>query len=94
MEAIRSANPKIGKPLIIGARHKEEYQRSTCYFLTPVNNEHVIRYTVIDGVVFDDSSNVVDGIEAWDDGGDASVCGLKILSMEDIHDESADLEAR
>ena len=94
VEAIRSTNPRIGKTLIIGARHKEEYQRSTCYFLTPVNNEHVIRYTVIDGVVFDDSSNVVDGIEAWDDGGDASVCGLKILSMEDIHDESADLEAR
>jgi len=93
VEAIRSANPKVGKTLIIGARHKEEYQRSSCYFLTPESDGHTIRYTVIDGLVLDDASQVVDGVEAWDDAGDASVCGLKILSMEDVHDESADVAA-
>ena len=90
VEAIRSANPKVGKTLIIGVRHKEEYQRTSCYLLTPKDR---IRYTVIDGLVLDDSSKVVDGVEAWDDGGDPSVCGLKILSMEDIHDESTDVAA-
>merc|ERR1711892_23536 len=92
IEAIRSANPVVGEILKIGVRHKEEFKRSTCVFYPPPHEPYV-SYKVIDGVVFDNTDHVVTGIEAWDDGGDASVCGLKILAMEDIHDESPDLEA-
>ena len=90
VEAIRSADPGLGKTLIIGARHREEYQRSGCSFRTPPYQEHVTTYEIIDGVVYDDNNEVVDGIKAWDDSGGASVCGLKIISMEESHDESVD----
>jgi len=94
IEAIRSAHPTVGETLVIGARHREEFERSTCEFRSPPNdasNGESYIYKVIDGVVYDDTDEVVDGIEAWNDGGDPSVCGLKILAMEDIHDEDPDL---
>jgi len=92
IEAIRSANPVVGEPLIIAVRHKEEFTRSTCEFRRPLEDGSVsISYKVIDGVVYDGNDQVVDGVEPWNDSGDLSVCGLKVLSMEDMHDESPDL---
>ena len=93
IEAIRSANPVVGEPLVIAVRHKEEFTRSTCEFRRPLEDGSVsISYKVIDGVVYDGNDQVVDGVEPWNDSGDLSVCGLKVLSMEDMHDESPDIK--
>ena len=41
-------------------------------------------------MVYDKSGMEVDGVEAWDDGGDPSVCGIRIESMEAVHGEEDD----
>ena len=41
----------------------------------------------------DETGVAVDGVESWDDGGDSSVCGILIQSMEEHHGESPDLES-
>ena len=50
-------------------------------------------YYVWEGVVYDKSGNEVVGVKAWDDGGDPSVCGIRIESMEDVHGEDDDLNS-
>ena len=45
------------------------------------------------GQVVDETGAAVDGVEPWDDGGDSSVCGILIQSMEEHHGESPDLES-
>ena len=41
----------------------------------------------------DETGAAVDGVEPWDDGGDSSICGILIQSMEEHHGESPDLES-
>ena len=88
IEAIRTSAPKIGEPLIIAARHREEFERGSCDFRTPSLN---VVYTVTEGTVYDENGTAVDGIEAWDDSGDPTVCGIKILAMDSVHDEDSDV---
>ena len=90
IEAIRSNNPQIGHPLIVAVRHRGEYLRANCTFLTPNAG---FKYWVHDGVVHDKDGAPVAGIEPWDDGGDPSVCGIRIEAMEDKHDESSDINS-
>jgi len=90
IEAIRTNNPQVGNPLIIAVRHRGEYLRHECKFTSPSFNTH---YWIRDGVVVDEEGNAVDGVEPWDDGGDSSVCGIRIASMQDIHDEEDDLNS-
>merc|ERR1711936_691800 len=91
--AIRSANPTVGEPLIIAVRHREEFIRSDCYFYPPPHEDvdYGVWYYVSNGTVYDNTDQAVDGIEFWNDGGDASTCGIKILEMADFHDESDNL---
>ena len=48
---------------------------------------------MVGDLVTDQTGQVVEGIEAWDDGGDGSVCGIRILEMEDHHGQEDDLNA-
>ena len=67
--------------------YSEEYSRASCSWRSP---NYEIEYTVQDGVVLDGNGDVVDGVEAWDDGGDASVCGIRIESLEEAQDEDSE----
>ena len=40
--------------------------------------------------VTDQDGDLVEGVEAWDDGGDASVCGIRIESLQEIQDEDSE----
>ena len=44
-----------------------------------------ILYQLEDGVVTDQRGEVVEGVEAWDDGGDPSVCGIRSVSPRPSH---------
>ena len=68
--------------------NKGEYSRANCSFHAPLSSSVV--YYVWNGVVYDKSGMEVDGVEAWDDGGDPSVCGIRIESMEAVHGEEDD----
>ena len=70
----------------------EEYRRGNCSFRAPSDYSDV-EYWIVDGQVVDETGAAVDGVEPWDDGGDASVCGILIQSMEDHHGESPDLDS-
>ena len=103
IESIRSNNPRIGHPLILGVRHRgscdifhfscliinysEEYSRASCSWRSP---DYETEYTVQDGVVLDGNGDVADGVEAWDDGGDSSVCGIRIESLQESQDEDSE----
>ena len=52
-----------------------------------------MEFWILDGQVVDETGAAVAGVEPWDDGGDASVCGILIQSMEEIHGESQDLDS-
>ena len=67
----------------------EEYRRGNCSFRAPSDYSDV-EYWILDGQVVDETGAAVAGVEPWDDGGDASVCGILIQSMEEIHGESQD----
>ena len=66
-------------------RHRQEYSRANCTFSPPLDTN--ILYQVVEGEVTDQTGQVVEGVEAWDDGGDPSVCGIRILEMQDYHGE-------
>merc|ERR1719369_705800 len=87
LEVIRTAFPENGKPLVIAAKHKAEYQRKSCSILFPQGHSGIQSVKVIDGVVYDDHDMPVDDIEAWDDGDD-NTCGIKILEKLPDHDDS------
>ena len=74
IEAMRTEEPRVGQPLILAVRHRQEYRRANCTFSPPLDTRD---YQVVDGVVTDQDGQAVEGIEAWDDGGDPSVCGLR-----------------
>ena len=81
IESIRTRFPAVGETLILGVKHRKEFLRSTCHFHPPPNDiGSDVWYKVTDGVVYDNNDQQVDGIEAWDDGGDSSTCGIKILT--------------
>ena len=49
---------------------------------------------VVGDVVYDAvTGEVAEGVEAWNDGGQANVCGIKILSMDNVHDEGDELNS-
>ena len=75
LEAIRTEVPEVGKPLILAVRHRQEYSRANCTFSPPLDTN--ILYQVVEGEVTDQTGEVVEGVEAWDDGGDLSVCGIR-----------------
>ena len=74
IESIRTARPKVGQPLILAVRHRQEYRRANCTFSPPLDSRD---YQVVGGEVTDQTGQQVQGIEAWDDGGDPSVCGIR-----------------
>ena len=43
---------------------------------------------MVDGAVFDETGKAVDWAEAWDDGGDSAVCGLRILKQTSEHEDA------
>ena len=63
----------------MAVRHRQEYSRGNCTFSPPLDTQ--ILYQVEGGVVTDQTGEVVEGVEAWDDGGDQSVCGIRFLSL-------------
>ena len=56
-------------------RHRAEYSRANCTFRPPLTPDLV--YQVVGGLVMDQTGQQDEGIEAWDDGGDDSVCGIR-----------------
>ena len=82
IEAICSAHPVVGEPLIIGVRHSKDFLRPACKFHAPSFwTKYGTRvYRVKDGVVYDNNGQEVGDMEPWDDGGDPLVCGLKTVS--------------
>ena len=77
IEAIRTEQPVVGQPLILAVRHRQEYSRANCTFTPPLDTS--ISYQVVGGVVTDQTGQVVEGVAAWDDGGDPSVCGIRFV---------------
>ena len=77
IESIRTEQPQPGQPLILAVRHRQEYSRANCSFTPPLDTS--ISYHLVDGQVTDQTGQVVDGVEAWDDGGDPSVCGIRFV---------------
>ena len=67
--------------------YSEENSRVACSWRSP-NTE--VEYTVQGGQVTDQDGDQVDGVEAWDDGGDNSVCGIRIESLQEIQDEDSE----
>ena len=67
--------------------HSEEYSRASCSWRSP---DYETEYTIQDGVVLDGNGDVADGVEAWDDGGDSSVCGIRIESLQESQDEDSE----
>ena len=94
MRAIRSNNPRLGHPLVLAAGHRSEYTRTNCTLAAPTDISNVVYIVPGDGHVYDGAGNVADGVEVWDDGGDRSVCGVRILSMDSSHSESSDLNSQ
>ena len=85
---IRTASPENGKPLVIAAQHKAENTRTGCTIYYPSNHDgDQASFTVVDGKVYDRNNEVVDYIEAWDDGYE-NTCGIKILEKSDEHEDS------
>ena len=68
----------------------EEYSLGSCYFVSPSGS---IEYHLDNGQVVDGDGALVDDVDVWDDGGDSSVCGIRIQEMKDIHDEENDLHS-
>ena len=68
---------------MLAVRHRQEYSRANCTFSPPLDTN--ILYQLEDGVVTDQSGEVVEGVEAWDDGGDPSVCGIWSVSPRPSH---------
>ena len=64
VEVIRTAAPENGKPLIIAAKHKAKYTRNECMIW--FDGQHFV--IVFEGNVYDENNDIVDWIEAWDDG--------------------------
>ena len=92
LEVIRTAAHENGKPLIVAARPKPEYTRKSCeVWFPPDDDGWQHKYSVVDGAVYDENGQIVDNIEAWDEGNDHT-CGLKILEKTDEHD-GTDLRA-
>ena len=88
---MRTPHPALGHHLTLAVRHREEFRRAECKFhLPPGGSGEVAWYSVQNGQVVDDTGEVVDGVEAWDDGGDPTVCGIKIHAMQPEHQEEAD----
>ena len=83
VELIRTATPQDGSSLIIAAKHKPSYIRSSCKIFAPSRET----FTVRDGGVFNGQNEVVNGIEAWDDG-DSYTCGINILEKTSDFDEN------
>ena len=75
LEAIRTNHPRVGHPLVLAVRHRAEYSRANCTFHPPLVPD--LFYQVVGGRVTDQTGHQVEGIEAWDDGGDDSVCGIR-----------------
>ena len=75
-------NKKISIPINL-----EEYSRASCSWRSP---NYEIEYTVQDGQVLDVNGDVVDGVDAWDDGGDSSVCGIRIESLQESQNEDSE----
>ena len=68
---------------MLAVRHRQEYSRANCTFSPPLDTN--ILYQLEDGVVTDQRGEVVEGVEAWDDGGDPSVCGIRSVSPRPSH---------
>ena len=64
---MRTNRPRVGHPLVLAVRHRAEYSRHNCTLRPPLQPD--ILYQVQDGVVTDQTGQVVDGVQAWDDGG-------------------------
>ena len=77
IESIRTEEPQLGQPLILAVRHREEYSRANCSFTPPLDTS--ISYQLVEGKVTDQTGQMGEGVEAWDDGGDPSVCGIRFL---------------
>ena len=91
VEVIRTARPRLGHPLVLAVRHRAEYSRTNCTLRPPLQPD--LLYQVEGDRVMDQTGHLVHGVQAWDDGGDGSVCGIKILEMQDYHGEEEDLNS-
>ena len=91
IELVRTSAPENGLPLVLGCKHKVEYDRYSCVFWSPPDSTgNMQRFEVVDGLVLDELDNVVDWVEVWTDDDDIthSTCGMKILEKTSDHDDS------
>ena len=65
--------------------------RTSCTLHPPLLPD--LLYRVEGDQVTDQTGHLVQGVQAWDNGGDGSVCGIKILEMEDYHGEEEELDS-
>ena len=88
---MRTARPRLGHPLVLAVRHRPEYSRVNCTLRSPLQPD--LLYQVVGDQVTDQAGQLVQGVQAWDEGGDSSVCGIKILEMEEQDGEEEDLDS-
>ena len=91
IEVIRTAAPENGKPLVIAAKHNAEYTRTECRIFFPPydggNSHDGDSFIVFEGNVYDENNEIVDWIEAWDNG-EENTCGIKMLEKTADHDDN------
>jgi len=87
IEVIRTKVPTDGAPLIVAVKHNQDYVRTACTIYLPTFDTGVYYY-IEDGVVYEGSGQIPEGVEAWTDGEDSNTCGIRILEKTSTHEEN------